>query len=178
MTSIQTYKQTAAFDQFLTYTHLASKEYNSREKSGTSSTQNTLLNINPEGNLLKEIKDILDELNIMTRILIQQQEVAQSFIKHIRDMLLPKLTPLTDPRFALHGEPSFEKTGNEDPSRRRQMESAKWTLARADNLRAGIQSRVSELNTLQIAARNTSAALKDLLTLMYVSQTNRCWDMK
>lgn len=178
MTGIQTYKQTAAFDQFLTYTHLASKEYISRDKSGTSSTQNTLLNINPEGNLLKETKDILDELNIMTRILIQQQEVAQSFIKHIRDILLPKLTPLTDPRFALLSELSFERAGNEYPSRRKQMESAKWTLTRADNLRAGIQSRISEMNTLQIAARNTSAALKDLLTLKYVSHTNRYWDMK
>jgi hypothetical protein len=53
--------------------------------------QNTLLNINPEGNLLKETKDILDELHIMTRIKAQQQMVAESFVKHIRHILLPKV---------------------------------------------------------------------------------------
>jgi hypothetical protein len=157
----KTYKQTAAFDQFLTYTHLASKEYNSRDKTGNSSTQNTLLNINPEGNLLKETKDILDELHIMTRIKIQQQEVAEAFVKHIRHILLPKVHDARDPNFALL------RPEKNEAFRRDQLESAKWTLVRANNLLAGVQRRVSELNTLQNAARNTSAALKDLLTLKY-----------
>ncbi len=49
------------------YTHLASNEYKHHRQANIS-TQNTLLNINPEGNLLKEVKDIMDEIYIMTRI--------------------------------------------------------------------------------------------------------------
>ncbi|KAK4223068.1 magnesium transport protein cora [Podospora fimiseda] len=80
-----TYKQTAAFDQFLIYTHLASRDYK-RQRYGSSdnSTQNHLLNINPEGELLKEAKDIMDELHIMMRIKEQQQTVMENMIKHIR----------------------------------------------------------------------------------------------
>jgi hypothetical protein len=162
----QTYKQTAAFDQFLTYTHLASKDHNSRDKpkSGDSAAQNTLLNINPEGKLLKEVKDILDELNIMTRIKLQQQIVAESFVKHIRHILLPKVASAADLQLALPSEASLLVPGSPDPSgtmslRREQLAGAKWTLARADNLLTGIQNRISELNSLCDAATNTSAAV-------------------
>jgi hypothetical protein len=54
-------------------------------------TQNTLLNIIPKGNLLKEIKDILDKIHIMTRIKLQEQVIAKSFVKHIKQSLLPQL---------------------------------------------------------------------------------------
>ncbi|KAK4182905.1 magnesium transport protein cora [Podospora australis] len=80
-----TYKQTAAFDQFLIYTHLASRDYKQQKYSSSdNSNQNHLLNINPEGELLKEAKDIIDELHIMMRIKEQQQHVMGLFAKHIR----------------------------------------------------------------------------------------------
>jgi hypothetical protein len=155
--------QAAAFDQFLTYTHIASADYNSREKSGSSSSyQNTLLNINPEGNLLKEIKDILDELLILTRIKIQQQVVAETFVRNIRHILRPRLLPKSEGR---HRDAILLDVTHVDMKRDGESAAAKWTLTRADNLLAGIQSRISELNTLQGYAKNTSSALKDLLTL-------------
>ncbi|KAH7382941.1 hypothetical protein BKA64DRAFT_683555 [Cadophora sp. MPI-SDFR-AT-0126] len=167
-----TYKQTAAFDQFLTYTQLAAKEYNSRDRIKTSATQNTLLNINPEGNLLKEVKDILDELHILTRLKIQQQIVAESFIKHIRHSLLPKLA---SPHYESSASHDFQLgisddnlllgSGRSRDKRRAEQDNAKWTLNRADNLLEGIKSRIRELTTLEEAAKGTSAALKDLLTL-------------
>jgi hypothetical protein len=101
----------------------------------------------------------------MTRIKIQQQEVAEAFVKHIRHILLPKVNDARDPHFALLSEDQLLRPEKNVPFRREQLDSAKWTLVRANNLLAGIQSRISELNTLQNAARNTSAALKDLLTL-------------
>ncbi|KAH9206745.1 hypothetical protein DL95DRAFT_486120 [Leptodontidium sp. 2 PMI_412] len=166
-----TYKQTAAFDQFLTYTQLAAKEYNSREKAKTSATQNTLLNINPEGNLLKEVKDILDELHILTRLKIQQQIVAESFVKHIRHSLLPKITishlsqPSTDFQLGIPEDNIILGSGRSRDRRRVEQDNAKWTLSRAENLLDGIKGRIRELTTLEEAAKGTSAALKDLLTL-------------
>ncbi len=55
------------------------------------STEGTLLNINPEGNLLKEIKDIMDEIHILTQIQDQQQAVMEGFIKNVRMALVPRI---------------------------------------------------------------------------------------
>src|SRR3569833_4603800 len=57
----------------------------------SNATQDTLLNINPEGNLLKEVKDILDEIQILTKIQEQQQIVLESFVKNIRLALMPRV---------------------------------------------------------------------------------------
>jgi hypothetical protein len=157
--------QTAAFDQFLTYSTLASKEYNSTDKSGTSATQNTLLNINHEGKLLKEVKDILDELHILTRIKIQQQVVAEAFVKHIRAVLLPKISPTGGSGIDRTSRGNFLSSATGEILQEDEISAAQWTLRRADNLLKGVQDRINELNTLADSAKNTSASLKDLLTL-------------
>lgn len=144
-----TYKQTAAFDQFLIYTHLASRDYKrQRYVSSDNSTQNHLLNINPEGELLKEAKDIMDELHIMMRIKEQQQTVMEHLLKHIRRRR-SRLTPSRDG--------SVNTFDYELPSRR--------LLARGDSLLVEHSSRIAELQALLQNAQLTSAALKDLLTL-------------
>ncbi len=157
--------QTAAFDQFLTYSTLASKEYNSTDRSGTSATQNTLLNINHEGKLLKEVKDILDELHILTRIKIQQQVVAEAFVKHIRGVLLPKIPPTEFSGMDRTSRGDFLSSVTAEILQEDEINAAQWTLRRADNLLKAVQDRINELNTLADSAKNTSASLKDLLTL-------------
>jgi chaperonin cofactor prefoldin len=121
-----------------------------------------LLNINPEGKLLKEIKDVMDEIDIITRINQQQQTVAETFVKHIKQSLLSKLRPKSpwDPVAT-----SYEN-GNDTgscPLQMEQREAANWTLARANHLLKDIQDRISELNTLQENAKNTSAAVSTIL---------------
>jgi hypothetical protein len=121
-----------------------------------------LLNINPEGKLLKEIKDIIDEIHIITRINQQQQTVAETFVKHIKQCLLPKLRSKSpwDPVAALY-EDGYD-TGSQSPQME-QREVANWTLARANHLLKDIQDRIFELNTLQENAKNTSAAVSTSL---------------
>jgi hypothetical protein len=120
--------------------------------------QNALLNINSEGNLLKEIKDIADEIHIMTRINLQQQTVAESFVKHIKQSLLPKSRShcAWDSVVALYENDSNTKL---QPLLLEPREAAKMTLARADHLLKDIQDRIFELNALQENAKNTSAAV-------------------
>jgi hypothetical protein len=120
--------------------------------------QNTLLNINPEGNLLKEIKDILDELHILTRVKLQQQTVAESFVKHIKQSLLPQLRtrPAWDPIIPLYEEGYDEEAESLQKEKR---EAAKLTVARADHLLNDIQERIDELKTLEANARKTAAAV-------------------
>jgi hypothetical protein len=121
-----------------------------------------LLNINPEGKLLREIKDIIDEIHIITRINLQQQTVAETFVKHIKQSLLPKLRSkyARDPVAALY------ENGNDSGSQPLQMEqreATNLTLARANHLLRDIQGRIFELNTLQENANNTSVAVGTIL---------------
>ncbi|KAK0642224.1 hypothetical protein B0T16DRAFT_381461 [Cercophora newfieldiana] len=170
-----TYKQTAAFDQFLIYTHLASGDYKRDPGARTenNSNQNTLLNINPEGNLLKEVKDIVDEITIMMRIKEQQQTVMESLVKHIRRVMTPlartpkKKTMSQDSSAwdvvlgaAMEGDSPYA-----DEISARQRENAKRTIGRADQLLVDLGERMAELKALLKIAQNTSAALKDILTL-------------
>ncbi|KAK3312089.1 hypothetical protein B0H66DRAFT_394121 [Apodospora peruviana] len=167
-----TYKQTAAFDQFLIYTHLASRDYK-RERyiNSDNSTQNTLLNINPEGNLLKEVKDIMDEIHIMMRIKEQQHTVMEGLVKHIRRALVPLVRPKRHSPSAMSwdvGEDELypgEITRQQKAENERQKANMKRTLDRTDHLLLDLEDRMSELRTLLENAQNTSAALKDLLTL-------------
>jgi hypothetical protein len=163
-----TYKQTAAFDQFLIYTHLAGRDYKrQRYVSSDNSTQNHLLNINPEGELLKEVKDIIDELYIMMRIKDQQQAVMEAFVKHIRRVL----TPLVRSRrpspsqasaswdLAL-GASADNDTPYADAREDHRRQCAKRTLARADTLLVDLSERIAELRALLQNAQNTAATVR------------------
>jgi len=56
-----------------------------------------LLDINPEGELLKEIKDIQDELNMISKVFTEQQAVVQEFSTHIQHLAgrSTEITPRT-----------------------------------------------------------------------------------
>jgi hypothetical protein len=168
-----TYKQTAAFDQFLIYTHLAGRDYKrQRFVSSDNSTQNHLLNINPEGELLKEVKDIIDELHIMTRIKEQQQAVMESFVKHIRRALVPiaRKRPVTSQAsaswdHALSASLDHASPYTDEPNRlyeEQQRQAAKRTLTRADNLLLDLNERISELRALLQNAQHTAAAVSHI----------------
>lgn len=123
--------------------------------------QNALFNINWEGDLLKETKDILDELYILMRIKSQQQVVAELFVKHIKDTLrsrIPHTADISHLAIAL-GEQS---PGDSMSSRDRRSEAFLKTLERADSLLNGIKTRIAELNNLEASAKNTSAAVSDM----------------
>jgi len=169
-----TYKQTAAFDQFLIYTHLASRDYKREQKATTenNSTQNTLLNINPEGNLLKEVKDIVDEIHIMMRIKEQQQNVMEGLVKHIRRVMLPlaqlpsknKKKTMSQESVSwdvLLGAEMEDNTyvSDNDEIAGREREIARRTLSRADHLLADLSERMAELRALLQIAQNTSSAV-------------------
>ncbi|KAK4143414.1 uncharacterized protein C8A04DRAFT_37425 [Dichotomopilus funicola] len=166
-----TYKQTAAFDQFLIYTNLASRDYKrERHTASDGSSQNQLLNINPEGELLKEVKDIIDELHIIRSIKEQQQTVLDCYVKHVRRSLAPAIR--AHQTAAAHGSSpwyfppdAFTDRTNPDSRVTAHFQNAQYTLTNAEMLLQDHSQRISELHTLDSNARNTSTALKDLLTL-------------
>jgi len=69
----------------------ASKVYRAKSKhlDEASELHVPLLNISPEGELQREVKDILDELDIMIAITRRQNEVIRRFGKHVESILDP-----------------------------------------------------------------------------------------
>ncbi|KAI1637889.1 hypothetical protein F4809DRAFT_660759 [Biscogniauxia mediterranea] len=147
------YKQTAAYDDFLIYTHLASRDYGPGQAQDALAL-NRLLNINPEGDLLKECKDIMDEIHILIKIESQQQMVMETYVQHIKKRLWAR-----DP------EEEVDSFRPADSGVGRWTLSAQRTLHRAEVLLEDIHKRIQDLQSLLRNAEDTSKALKDLLTL-------------
>ncbi len=184
----QTYKQTAAFDQFLIYSHLASRGHGrpgayGRRRRDAAVAHNTLLSINPEGDLLKEVKDVIDEIHIILKTQAQQQAVMRAFVKHVRQILLTRRRRPGRPGIGRRvssedyyyddddddeeEEEEEEEDNGDGPGRRDRNaeELDRRTRRRADDLLGDVEDRTSELLELLNSAKTTSAALKDLLAL-------------
>lgn len=185
---MKSHKQTIAFDHFWEYTKITSKRYNAQEEGepetrSVQKMQKTLLDINPEGDLLREIKDIMDELFIMTQIKIQEESVARSFCKHVKHILqstslasgengfrsksdvnLPELPRKRSSVTDQHHRPSFA-TGFSSPTigtldiEHTNSEDFDWTMLCASDLLESIGNQLLELGYLKEAAENTSAAV-------------------
>jgi hypothetical protein len=140
----------------------------------------SLLDINPEGELLREIKDILDELHIMLNIKSKQQRVFKQFKKHIEYMIAPGLAQSkeigTAKQKKVLGDTDNEdsdsqeedltdekkkvkREGNEKAER-----DARWTLEFALDLSTGLDDRIADLNNLKESAEHTERAVSFLLS--------------
>ncbi|CAG8962177.1 hypothetical protein HYFRA_00005226, partial [Hymenoscyphus fraxineus] len=164
-----THKQSMAYNHFWECTRLASRRYASREKPdhGTAKkSQNVLLDINPEGELLREIKDIIEEISIMMQIKKQEENVARAFTKAVKALIQkPEPKPSAN---SLESEVS--SIGSLLKTLLQQQNSALseddgWTMMSANELLGDIQNQLQELVHLKEAAENASLGLKDLLDL-------------
>jgi hypothetical protein len=171
---------------------LVSKGYNSRDETATASVkkwQDTLLDINPEGDLLREIKDILDELFIMTLVKTQEEAVIRTFVKNWQrlrnwpnsgdfpDNRSDKSSPGFGPVKSKKRNPSLGQTPFINLDLQDDSEDLSWTMTCARELLDTLQDQLMELQSLKNAAENTSFALKDLLALkqQYVILALQYW---
>ncbi|RYP64457.1 hypothetical protein DL771_008745 [Monosporascus sp. 5C6A] len=127
---------TSAFERLWHWTDKASKVYRSKGNADASELHVPLLDINPEGKLQQEIKDIIEELDIMIHITKTQKDILTKFIGFIRE----KLEPL----------------GRVDPE---------WFKVNADERFAIIRDRIEKLEELRKTADSTATSVKDLLEL-------------
>ena len=171
----QTNKQTIAYEHFWATTQEASKIYKDKDTSdGIEERTKSLLDINPEGKLLREIKDILDELHIMINIKNKQQRVFKEFKKHVLHVIDPGLAMSKEigtarPRDvrgnADEGETDESGKGkkpvkNEDDQK--SQRDAKWTIEFALDLSAGLDDRIVDLNNLKESAEHTEKAVSSV----------------
>jgi hypothetical protein len=135
-------KQSLAFSYFWQATHEASASYNQKHQPENVYIQKKSLDINPEGKLSLEIQDILDELNIISRVKDQQDKVAKSFVKYMEQIDIRLIHP--DAAVA-------------HPDRRKAVE---WTKQRAEHLWESLQTQNLELENMKQAAEQTSNAVR------------------
>lgn len=147
----------------------------------------SLLDINPEGDLSREIKDVLDELHIMLNIKSKQQRVLKDFQKHIKYNLAPELAiaedigtarvkivtalkiPDNQKTASANGETDqTEDQGNSgdtgekttmDHQALKAKKDAKWTMEFVIRLSADLNNRVDDLNHLKKSAEHTEKAV-------------------
>lgn len=116
-----------------------------------------LLNINKEGKLQREIKDIIDELDIMIYISTQQRDVMKNFKKEVTHILDPhgmwkdKLTtaPITDS----NGEDT------RDDESKKLHDDYFWFVHTADELLGDVEDQIGELEGLKKSAESTSTSV-------------------
>lgn len=122
-----------------------------------------LLNICTEGALQREIKDVLDELNIMLYLQNQQLDVIKSFVNHAKSLLEPKDQPGMSPA-ASPTSPNFPASpASNRPVADRDLELRKknfaWFVRMSDKLVDSVKARVGELEALKHSAESVSGSV-------------------
>lgn len=173
LTKWQTNLQTVSFQHLWHWTKRASQVYISKSKyEDASHLHLPLLNINPEGKLQREIKDIIDELDIMININSKQKEVIKRFTKHVENIYDwtgqwrdESRHPNEDRGYRNTASRSSSPVGIEIPSieseaqkdlRKREKEEFDWFRKRAYDLISDVSDRVLELEGLRKSAESTS----------------------
>jgi hypothetical protein len=138
-----------------------------------------LLDIHPEGKLQREVKDILDELDIMISITRRQRELIRRFCKHVENILDPEglwrhgsddqshVTIVNDDlndenRTVPEGiqapkakPPSDGKKGDRD----RRKNHLDWFRMQSQDLLCEVGDRIDELEGLRESAKSTAQSV-------------------
>ncbi|KAK1773783.1 hypothetical protein QBC45DRAFT_339185 [Copromyces sp. CBS 386.78] len=178
-----TNQHTISFQHVWHWTQEASKIYRARSKYVSSADLHvSLLDINPEGKLQREVKDILDELDIMLHVHKRQRDIMKRFRRHVEHILDPKNRwsgdcfieeDTSEPSRKSSGNASVrggsngkseEKTGiDEEETRRR--EQLGWFRVQYQELLSEVNDRIDELEGLRAGAKSTADSVNDLLAL-------------
>ena len=139
------HKQTSAFERLWHWTDEAKLVYRS-SGSDTSELHVPLLDINPEGRLQREIKDIIEELDIMIHITKTQQDILEKFVVYAKKKLESLKTP--------QAEGTQQAEGDQE-----------WFEHNAEDHVANIKDRIRKMKELRETAENTATSVSGSLTL-------------
>ncbi|KAI5921922.1 hypothetical protein F4810DRAFT_307955 [Camillea tinctor] len=166
------HKQTTAFERLWRWTYEAGVIYRSKNDGDTSDLHVPLLDINPEGQLEREIKDIIEELDIMLQITKTHRDILKTFISNAEHILDPcgdygrnSKRTMTSQNFLKKRQSdraAQEAFGSEDSKHR---DDYHWFKINADERYDNVVERIRELEELRASAISTAESVKDLLEL-------------
>lgn len=117
-----------------------------------------LLDIYPEGILQKEIKDVIEELDILIDINRTQQQVLSDFILHVEHILDPDGVYRRQNRHSpwmkhavANGKSVDDKDGPDENKNKYD-----WFKVNAEEIKAKVLKRIEELEVLKRKALSTS----------------------
>lgn len=142
------HKQTRAFDKIWHWTQRASNVYRSGEDG--DEIHKALLDIYQEGQLEREIKDIIEEIGIMIHITKTHRDILKSFIKNAKRMLWPGLEQW------MHELKGRGLQSPKQPLTEKEKENYDWFTLNADELSAKVEDRIEQLGELERSARTTA----------------------
>jgi hypothetical protein len=117
-----------------------------------------LLNIYPEGELLRQTETILEELHIIRHIKEQQQRVSKEYLENAAYLLLPELSRLKDsPTNPIEIMEALDWQEGLTPEQRA---AGKWTHYGAEDFEIFFADQFAQLNNLYLAAEHTSQAVR------------------
>jgi hypothetical protein len=173
-----TNKHTMSSHHLWHWTEKASVIYRSNSKinSGlTSDLHVPLLDINSEGRLQREVKDIIDELEIMIKISKRQHALVRRYSKHAVKIMDPTgklrmsngegedvMSRNTSWFFSPNGGPTENRTPMEDLTEEQKEKKKKldWFMTQATDVLDECDARVNELEGLRTSARSTAENVK------------------
>lgn len=117
-------------------------------------TIRNLTRVNFEGLFLDDIKKVIDELNIMSRMSQQHRNMLVRFQDHVEAILDPD-GEWREGGVMDHDYRRTAITGETEEWRRRQQQFS-WFRARAEDVISVIDGRIGELETLTKTAETTS----------------------
>ncbi len=150
--------------------------YRSKSKlANLSKLHVPLLDIRPEGKLQREIKDIMEELDIMLHIYKKQREVMRRFCKHTEHILDPEgrwkegafgspvnATPDASSRQNSFDESDQEKAQQLALQQAERREQLSWFRLQSRELLSEVDDRIDELEGLRKAAESTAQSVGPL----------------
>jgi hypothetical protein len=166
----QTNKQNILFQHLWDWTERAAKAYRAR---ATQISYLLLIDINPESELQREIKGIIDELDIMIHIITQQREVFKRFCKNVERILAPNVhaAKLGDGGDRA-GEKQRSSASNSGMGLRAELEAIKRLLFREDwppnldwfdyqasDIAEGFADHIEALEGLKTSAQSTAESV-------------------
>ncbi|KAF5013258.1 hypothetical protein FDECE_733 [Fusarium decemcellulare] len=163
-------KETTSFEQLVHWTKQARSFYRQPRHNSASELHVPLLDINPEANMHREIKDIAEELDIMINVVRSHMTVLEDFITHVQHMLDPDglfgyrysvggERRVGSPRAYAHAEPMSPggSTSNK--------QTYKFFMMNAEEMRIKMSSRITELEHLRQSAQSACDSVKNLLDM-------------
>jgi hypothetical protein len=175
---MQANKQNILFQHLSHWTEQAAKVYCKRLGAGSLAKLHTsLLNINPESNLQRDIKGIISELDIMLHIVTQQKEIFKRFRRNAEHIILAhhgqvpragSITTLEDIKrrtsassYTQGFQEALEEFKRSLLSESRPAEWS-WFDVQASELAAGFHDRIEELENLKTSAQSIAESVGTL----------------
>lgn len=166
---MQNYRATRAFKHLWHWTERAGEIYRSKQKHVEAMDLHVpLLDIFPEGQLQKEIKDIIDELGMMLHVQKKQKEVIKRFSKNVEHILDPPGKWRNDQDSSATNwydgrTPPVPKTssGASDDDGHKKFD---WFRLQAFELLSDVTDRIDELEDLKKEAEGTAQTVSFLFT--------------